>query len=517
LTQAKEFLLPEDLDLGLLGEALGSRFGLQAETKGRLEQRYFDTFDGRLHGHGRSLVQHHGRLSLVNGDGHAEIASAEWRRPKARMLVADLPEGVLRSKLAPLVEVRALTSLAHIRGRRRVYRVTDGEDKTVVRLLLDEPELVGENGHGDAALRPRLRVVAVRGYDRDGERVARLIGERLGLKAAKLTLQDEAVKRAGGTPGGCPSRPDVELRPNERAGVATARLLRRQLEVVERNVPGAIADVDTEFLHDLRVGVRRTRSLLRELRAVFPPGALAHFREEFRWLQQVTGPCRDLDVYLLDFDDFRASLTAQRGPDLDPLHGLLKRRRTLERRRLLRALRSERTSKLLAGWAAFLDQLEKGSRTAAARGAAVEPIADVAGEPIGKVYRRMVKTGGEIDDASPPEALHDLRKQGKELRYLLEFFAALYPDRVVSPAVRSLKSLQDTLGRFQDRQVQALLIHSLGDEVRALDDGAAALMAMGQLIERLEEQEAEARAEFADRFAGFAAKRQQALMGEMFA
>jgi CHAD domain-containing protein len=431
------------------------------------------------------------------------------------MLVGDLPEGILRTKLAPLIDVRALTPLAHIRGSRRVYRVTDDEDKTVVRLLLDEPELVGENGHGNAALRPRLRVVAVRGYDRDGERVARLIGERLGLKAAKLTVQDEAVKRSGGHPGGCSARA-VELQAGERAGVAAAKLLRHQLEVIEQNLPGAIADVDSEFLHDLRVGVRRTRSLLRELRAVFPPGALAHFREEFRWLQQVTGPCRDLDVYLLDFDDFRASLAAQRRADLDPLRGLLKRRRTLERRRLLKALRSERTSKLLAGWGAFLEQLEAASRNGHARGAAGKPIAEVAGRRIGKVYRRMVRAGREIDDASPPVALHDLRKQGKELRYMLEFFSQLYPEHVVGPAVKSLKALQDTLGRFQDRQVQALLLSSLGDEVRALDDGAAALMAMGQLIERLETQEAEARSEFAGRFGRFADRRQRELMRETF-
>ena len=87
---------------------------------------------------------------------------------------------------------------------------------------------------------------------------------------------------------------------------------------------------------------------------------------------------------------------------------------------------------------------------------------------------------------------------------------------MVAPAVRSLKSLQDTLGRFQDRQVQALLLNSLGDDVRALDDGAAALMAMGQLIERLEKQEAEARAEFADRFSSFAAKWQRKMMRETF-
>ena len=65
-------------------------------------------------------------------------------------------------------------------------------------------------------------------------------------------------------------------------------------------LPGTIADVDSEFLHDFRVAVRRTRSLQRQLEPVFPPEPLAHFRSEFRWLQQATGPVRDLDVHQLD-------------------------------------------------------------------------------------------------------------------------------------------------------------------------------------------------------------------------
>ena len=52
--------------------------------------------------------------------------------------------------------------------------------------------------------------------------------------------------------------------------------------------------------------VRRTRSLLRQLRGVFPPEELEQARAEFRWIQSMTGPSRDLDVYLLGFEDMRA-------------------------------------------------------------------------------------------------------------------------------------------------------------------------------------------------------------------
>ncbi|MDP9346562.1 MAG: CHAD domain-containing protein, partial [Actinomycetota bacterium] len=275
---------------------------------------------------------------------------------------------------------------------------------------------------------------------------------------------------------------------------------------IEQNLPGTLADVDSEFLHDLRVAVRRTRSGQRQLRRVFPPGPLTRFRDEFRWLQQVTGPTRDLDVHLLELDDV---------PELEPLRELLTARQALERRRMQRALRSARAGALLADWAAFLDELV--ALPAADRPDAGRPIRVVAGERIATVYRLMVKHGGAIGDDSPHEALHDLRKSGKELRYLLEFFAGLFPPEVVRPMVRTLKALQDSLGRFQDREVQIALLHSLGGDVAALPDGPAALMTMGRHVDRLQREQDEARAEFAARFAAFAAKPQRARVRDTFA
>ena len=227
-----------------------------------------------------------------------------------------------------------------------------------------------------------------------------------------------------------------------------------------RTSTGAIADVDSEFLHDLRVAVRRTRSAQRQLRGVFPPEPLGHFREEFRWLQQATGPTRDLDVYLLGFDDLVAGLDDERRSDLAPLRTLLRRRRAAERRRMVRALRSPRFTALLEAWRAFLDGLS--ALPVDDRPDAARPIADLAAERIRRTYRRMVEQGRAIDDASPAEALHELRKLGKELRYLLEFFAALFPVEVVKPMVADLKGLQDVLGRFYDREVQAAMLRSVG-------------------------------------------------------
>jgi CHAD domain-containing protein len=202
--------------------------------------------------------------------------------------------------------------------------------------------------------------------------------------------------------------------------------------------------------------------------------------------------------------------------DLDPLLDLLRARRRAARRRTVRALRSERTSSLMTEWAEFLDGLEQ--LPEADRPDAASPIGQVSAARIRKVYRRMVKMGAAIDEDSPAEAYHELRKRGKELRYLLELFGApLYPAEVVKPMIKSLKSLQDVLGHHQDREVQVAMLSALGDKLASVPDGAPALMATGVLVSKLREDEIAARSEFAATFADFASKSQRKLVKDTFA
>jgi CHAD domain-containing protein len=327
-------------------------------------------------------------------------------------------------------------------------------------------------------------------------------------------------------------RIDVQLAAGERADLAAVAVLKALLGVIAANLPGTIADLDPEFLHDFRVAIRRSRAVQRELADVFPRHELRHWRRELRWLQQVTGEARDMDVYVLEFDDFRALVAEELRPDLEPLRSVLQTRRLAARRAMVQELRSERAARALEDWGVFLD------RIAAAAGAggpgalagetrqpagdraplAAEPIAAVAGARIAKVYRRMVRMGGAIDDTSPAQEYHELRKQGKELRYLLELFGApLFDAEVVEEMVRTLKALQDTLGRHQDREVQAATVRAVAAEVAARAGGAQALLAMGALVERLRQDERAARAEFARRFKAFAAAEQRRRVGREFA
>jgi CHAD domain-containing protein len=510
--QSLQLLLPEGLSASAVADTLAGEIAIVSHKAHTIERTFWDTFDGRVRGGGMALVAAAGRLALIDATTQAEQAGEIHRRVPARLFAADLPRGALRERLEPLIEMRAALPIARVRSRQLPLNVLDDIGKIVVRLRVEEPTALGSGG--GVALRPRLHVIGVLGYGADLERVRALLADKLGITESPGLVQDDAVVAAGGAVGGISSKLRLRLEPGERADAAAVKVLRRLAEVIELNLPGTLEDVDSEFLHDLRVAVRRTRALQRELRGVFAPEPLRAFRDGFKELQRITGPTRDLDVQLLEFADLAAGLPGEVAGDVMPLRRLLEDHLFVERRKMVRALGAGPTRALLDNWADYLDRLVASDESV--RPDAARPVEEVAGARIAKVYRRMVKMGSAIDDETPAEALHELRKQGKELRYLLEFFASLYPAEVVKPMVSSLKGLQNVLGRFQDREVQAGLLRSLGDEVAAVEGGAAALMAMGVLVGRLGEDQELARAQFADSFSAFAAKPQRKLVAGTF-
>jgi CHAD domain-containing protein len=497
-----DLILPSSLDRAGAAELLVERLGAVAGRPRVHDRTLLDTFDGRVRSAGLRVERPAGRNAAIElHEPGAPVRRAEVPRAR-RHLAAELPAGPLRDRLAPVLEERALLPAVRVRSAVRPLAVLDGDAKTVVRLEIEHPELL--RAEGRIALAPRLALRPVLGYDRAYERTLALLQDELGLEPASRTLYDEAVELAGGRPGGVETKVRAELAPATRTDAAAALVLERLADVAEANLAGAIDDLDPEFLHDLRVSIRRARSVLRELKGVHDPRARAHLRDELKWAQALTGPVRDLDVQLLEWPELVGGLDLERSVELEPLRALLDRRRARERTKLRRGLHSGRFAGVVAEWrelAAASPAPERDEQ----RPNATAPIAAVAGERIAKVLKRMLRDGDRIDGDSPPEALHDLRKRGKELRYLLELFGSVFPSKAVDPLVSALKDLQKVLGRFQDRAVQVETLRSMRDDLAAAPEGPAALLALGPVLEALRVDQEAARGEFAERFAAFEA------------
>ena len=450
------------------------------------------------------------RLRLESESNVAECHLPGHRSPA---FAWDLPAGRLRSTLAPIVEVRRLLGLAEVEVREQTLRVLDADDKTVARVRFEQGWARKPSEVGARARLPAIcTVLPMKGYRDAGRAVCDFLESAPGVRPADRTLFEMAVLGVGRRPGDYSPKVRVSLDPDMPAADAARSVLGALLDIMLANEGGVRDEVDTEFLHDFRVAVRRTRSLLMLFKAIFPAGVQGHFKDEFKWLGAMTGPLRDLDVHRLEMPSYRAELPPHAYRELRGLDEHLRRRHEDEHRRLMEALDSQRYRALLRSWRQFLD----GPPEACGPNGS-GPIVEVASERIARVHAAVFEKGSAIGPDSPGKALHALRIECKKLRYLLEFFGGLYRAGAADRLIKALKQLQDNLGAFNDCRVQQASLYRLAEEMAR--DGAASvscLLAMGRLLAAMAERQRYQRERFAQCFARFGRAKNQARFRALF-
>ena len=518
----REFVLDDEAAPGCDVLPAGDRrFAVAENGRSRtLRRTWLDTFDWRLFRAGLTLELRSGRGGgelILTGRGGEVVSSAPvgaagraagHSGPPIRWpaLVQELPIGPLREQLARVAGVRALLQVARATSVLTERRIVNTDDKTVARLTVDRMAVTYPRPATPPA---RLAVTALRGYQVQAARLTDALQTARGVSDALATALESVLTASGRKPGDYSSKIDVQLTASMPAALALSAVLGRLFDTAEVNVPGTIRDIDTEFLHDLRIAIRRTRSVLKTAAKVLPAAMVSQYRPEFKWLGDLTTPTRDLDVYLLGYSSMAGKVLAATADELLPFHQYLQQQRGIAQRELARGLRSARFSQLSAQW-----------RQSLAHIAAAPPrrpqTGKLAARQIARAHQRVICDGSAITAASPPESLHDLRKRCKELRYLLEIFASLHDPADQWQAVNELKALQDCLGEFQDTEVQHAELRMFAAQMMA-DRSAPAttLLAMGEIAGTLAVRQRRARAEFADRFAEFASPRGLARIGAL--
>lgn len=465
--------------------------------------RYFDTFDWRLYRKGLALVQV-GREAYLQRVADGAIRGQTEIAPEGRFWWM-FPKGALRDGLRDALSMRALLLRAEMRQQACAFNILNADEKTVVRVFLTH---IAPDGDAENA-RAFLTLREVRGYERTFEALRRRV-EKLDIAPMSEGAFERVMHLAGCTPGDYSSKLKLTLNPEATGREAICDILRCLRDTMRQNEAGIRADWDTEFLHDFRVAIRRTRSALSQIEGALPNDAVDHFKAEFRQLGRSTNRLRDLDVYLLEEKTYRAMLPPALQPGLDAVFSRLKRERERALRDMVRVLDSPEYRALMDSWAAFL----RGER---AGDAGDTPAVALACGIVRKHFKRVLKRGKAIATDTPDEALHDLRIDCKKLRYSLEFFASFFPKDKMDESIRCLKKLQDNLGAFNDLSVQqADLTASLNDALPRGEDGLLCAAAIGGLVAQLHAQQRVVRREFARAFAAFANKKNIRLYRDSF-
>lgn len=488
-----------DTDIGAL---LSERFPVSAGSRRQRRLRYYDTFDWRLYRKSLALVRAGRQWELVDLDEGERVRAQAAYGGEARF-AEDFPESDLRERLASIVEMRALLQLCDLRVQEDAFRVLDGRQKTVARVI--RTQLAA----GAAAADVFLRVSPLRGYEAASREVEAFLEEKR-LAPREASLYQLALALGGKQPGDYSSKLSIDLQPELAAGAALRRILQVLRETMQQNEAGVVADIDTEFLHDFRVAVRRTRSALGQLKGVFSADDTERFRRDFAGIGKATNLLRDLDVYLLDRRHYEAMLPEALQGALAPLFEHLEMERGKALQEVTDMLRSRRYARQMENWETFLaPETNRSDGPDAGR-----PVIELARERIRQRHQRILKRGGKIDQRSPDEKLHRLRIECKKLRYLLEFFSSLFPKDEMSRQVKQLKKLQDHLGRFQDICVQEeTLLAFAGAMPGGTAESGRTLLAIGCLVGMLHQQKQEVRGRFAETFEDFAKVGDGGLLG----
>lgn len=468
---------------------------------------FYDSFDWRLYNADIlcefNQAKSTAHLSLI--DRNSGVTFALEEQQDVPRFSDQFQDGRLKTQLSALLEMRALLPVSQLPHQVHHINVLNKDKKTVLRIRLDEYE----------SLANHITLQPLKGYDKALARVSLLMQNSLQLKATtpSATL-DHALKCQGRKAKDYCSKLAIKLAPKMRADQASVIIYRQLLRTIQMNECNTVADIDSEFLHDFRIAIRRTRAGLSQIKHTLPSPIVARYADFFAWLGQITGPTRDMDVYLLSYEQYKAALPISLRADISPLYAFLKDKQIEVQKELAEKLNSPSYRKQLADWETFLKTPL--AKKDCGKNAHIN-IKELADQRIRKVYKRILVEGEAINDSSPAEALHDLRKTCKKLRYLMEFFQSLYPKDKMKVLIKSLKDLQAVLGDFQDYEVQEINIKHFSEEMMANNIPSNTFLAMGVLVQHLDTMKCAARDQFAKQFALFEQPENQRAFKHLFA
>jgi CHAD domain-containing protein len=209
---------------------------------------------------------------------------------------------------------------------------------------------------------------------------------------------------------------------------------------------------DEHAVHDLRVALRRTRTVLEVGRAVLGRFHANEARRALRDVQRATGDLRDEEVLLEVF----ASLGVEDPAALAWIEARRSREKRL-RRALVKSLRDGQLASGRRVLGALLTFPVKPSRD--------KRLSKIARRAVEKARRDVLKLrAAPLDDA---EALHRLRIAYKRLRYVVETFSEALPPALAALA-QPASRFQGRLGDLHDIDVAASAVR----RARALPESA---------------------------------------------
>ncbi|MBA4142294.1 MAG: CYTH and CHAD domain-containing protein [Nitrosospira sp.] len=251
------------------------------------------------------------------------------------------------------------------------------------------------------------------------------------------------------------------------------------LNHLHSNEAGMLEDRDMEYLHQMRVALRRERSAFGIFSSAFSRAAFNPMAKDLKWLAGQLRPARDWDVFVTGT---LASVCASfnENPGMLALREKCEQIRCRHKDVARDAVESKHYTGVMLKLGAWLSaeswlvSRDRSTSSGEAEEASWEPIKVFSAAMLSHRHKQLKKHGKKLKSFDAPE-LHALRIMAKKQRYAAEFFAGLYSHKKAKRYIKSLAALQDVLGVINDNAVIVRLL----DELPAGEDGTGEREAIG--------------------------------------
>jgi len=389
------------------------------------------------------------RFQLIDHAGNAEETSA-FDHTKFWW---DFSEGCAQKILKNVIGVRALMPVASLHLLEQNVALRNYDLKLVVKACIKSHVVDTQTTH-------YLTLTALRGYTKEFTKAADIIAPFVKRELDAFGLKYLLTET---TP--LSFTPEQTSLPSLTADMHTEQAVRAMavamLQQASVHVPGVIADTDTEFLHQFRVNFRKLRSLVSLLHKALPAETVALLKPTLSSIAGATNKLRDLDVFLLEQDTYRAMLPENFSTGLSELYEFIELRREQEKISVARYFLSDTYANDLAMCAAELS-LPASLQTPMA----TKPLLRAVNKLLLNRYHKMLTMSTVIHSEAPDEEVHELRIEFKKLRYLIEFFSSLLPPKRIDKFIGTVKKIQTVLGNFNDYGIQIEFLSSYVDDNR---------------------------------------------------
>jgi triphosphatase len=417
---------------------------------------YYDTPDRKLHQQGLSLCveQHDMRRVQVLRRLGSVADSSQWRDaitgdgpdPSAPETGARL-DGLVGDGLRPLYRTQVM----------RTCLTLDTEPSVKITATLDEGQI---SASGSDATEP-VCGLALEMTEGDPAVLFDVALQLLDAAPLRITTTDHAERgyRLLGRAVEAVTAEPLILEPSMTVEAVLQTSCRLCLRHLMCNEAAALAG-DVEAVHQMRVAVRRLRSLLAAVRAMLPAEQYQRLKDELKWLAGSLGPARDWDVFAAELlAPVRSVLPAD--PELENLVEAATQRRQAAYEAARMAIESRRYSEIMLKTVRWFETCGwRDQRVSEHSAPLFSSIAEIAPPLIERRWRRAMKQSKHFAGLSLDER-HQVRIALKNLRYMSEFLESLFDPASVKALMRRLKRLQEDLGHLNDVRTAQRLCREL--------------------------------------------------------